>query len=96
MKMVMLIVDADRTGDIEELFDECDVPGYTQTRNTHGKGSTGKKSGTRAFPGSSNVCFAAMDDACMQPLRERLNALRQDRGPEEGLKAFILETQEII
>lgn len=37
-----------------------------------------------------------MDDACMQPLRERLNALRQDRGPEEGLKAFILETQEII
>lgn len=37
-----------------------------------------------------------MDDACMQPLRERLNALRQDRGPEEELKAFILETQEII
>ncbi len=49
MKMVMLIVDADRTEDIEEMFDECDIPGYTQIRNTHGKGSTGKKSGER-FP----------------------------------------------
>lgn len=96
MKMVMLIVDANHTDDIQQMFDECDVPGYTEIQNTRGKGATGRKAGSRAFPGASNVYFAAMEDHCMEPLREKLAALRVRRGPEEGLKAFILETQELI
>jgi hypothetical protein len=96
MKMVMLIVDAHHSDDIQHMFDECDVPGYTEIGNTHGKGASGKKTGSRAFPGASNVFFAAMEDHCIQPLRERLAALRTRQGPEEGLKAFILEIQEII
>lgn len=96
MKLAILIVDTDRTDDIEHLLDTCQVPGYTEIPHTLGKGSTGKKWGNRAFPGSSNVFFAALDDACIPQLRDRLNALREERGPEEGLKAFIVDTQELI
>lgn len=95
MKMVMMIVDAEHAVDIERLFDECDVPGYTKISDIHGKGSTGKKSGNRAFPGASNLYFTALEEHCVQPLHDRLEALRDAR-PEEGLKAFIMETQELI
>lgn len=96
MKIVLMIVDADHSGDIERLLDDCEAPGYTEIPNVHGKGETGKKSGTRAFPGSSSLYVAALDDHCVEPLRERLEMLRSARGPEEGLKAFVMDTQELV
>lgn len=96
MKMVMLIVDADHADDIRQMLEECDVPGYTEIPNAHGKGTTGKKFGNRAFPGSSTLYWAAMDNHCIEPLRNRLDGIRRAHGSAEGLKAFILETQEII
>lgn len=95
MRMVVLIVDADHASDIERLLDDCDAPGYTQIESVHGKGRTGKKAGSRAFPGSSSLFIAALDDHCIEPLRERLHTLRSSRGPEEGLKAFIMDTEEL-
>jgi hypothetical protein len=94
--MVVLIVDSSHADDIETMFEQCDVAGYTEIPNVHGKGATGKKSGSRAFPGSSALYFAAMEDHCMEPLREKLTSLRDAHGSEEGLKAFIMETQELL
>jgi nitrogen regulatory protein PII len=96
MKMVMMIVDADHAADIQQMFEECDVPGYTEITNVHGKGATGRKFGNRAFPGASTLYLAAMEDHCIEPLRERLATLRRTHGSEEGLKAFFMETEEII
>ena len=96
MKMVMMIVDSDHAKDIESMFENCDVPGYSRIPDVLGKGTTGKKHGSRAFPGSSTLYFAALEEHCMEPLQQRLKALRDARGPEEGLKAFVLDTEELI
>jgi len=96
MKMVMMIVDADHDEDIERLFEECDVPGYSEIPNVLGKGTTGRKLGSRAFPGSSTLYFAALEDHCIERLKEELTALRDARGPKEGLKAFVLDTEELL
>lgn len=96
MKIVMMIVDSDHADDIEQMCEECDMPGYTKIPDVLGKGSTGKKQGSRAFPGSSTLYFAALDEECITPLREKLTALRDAHGSEEGLKAFILDTEELL
>ena len=96
MKMVMMIVDSDHAAEIERLCEECDVPGYSKIPNVLGKGTTGRKQGSRAFPGSSTLYFAALEEDCIEPLKEKLEALRDARGSEEGLKAFIMNTEELL
>ena len=96
MKMVMMIVDSDHAKDIELMFEDCEVPGYSKIPDILGKGTTGMKQGSRAFPGSSTLYFAALEEHCIDPLQQKLNALRDARGPEEGLKAFVLDTEELL
>ena len=96
MKLVILFVDADHAADVERLFEACDVPGYSEIPNIFGRGETGRKLGTRAFPGSSTLYLVAVDASCEAPLANELRALRDARGPNEGLKAFALETEELL
>ncbi len=96
MKMIVVFVDAENMSDVERLFEECDVPGYSEIPNVLGKGATGKKLGTRAFPGSSTLYLAVIDETCEQPLKERLRDLHDEEGPIEGIKVYSLNTEELI
>jgi hypothetical protein len=40
--------------------------------------------------------IAALDEHCIEPLKQKLTALRDARGSEEGLKAFIMNTEELL
>jgi hypothetical protein len=97
MKLMLIFVDADRAADVERLLDASDVPGYSEFPGVLGKGATGRKFGNRAFPGSSTLYFVALlgEGAC-GGLCDRLEALRTERGPEEGLRVYVLEATEVI
>ena len=94
--LMIIFVDTSHAVDIERLLEDCEVPGYSEIPTVLGKGATGRKLGTRAFPGSSTVYLVAVDDTCREPLAERLRALRDERGPAEGLKVFALNTEEVL
>ena len=96
MKLVMLIADTAYATEVEQLLEECGVPGFTEIHNVLGKGATGKKFGSRAFPGSSTMYLAALDEHCMAPLQEKLKVLRDTHGPEGGLKAYTMNTEELL
>lgn len=94
--LMIIFVDAGHASDIERLLEDCDVPGYSEIPTVLGKGATGRKLGTRAFPGSSSVYLVAVDEQCRGPLTGRLRTLGESRGPAEGLKVFSLETEEVL
>lgn len=96
MKLLLIFVDADHADDVERLLEAHAVRGYSEFSNVLGKGATGRKLGTRAFPGSSTLYFVALPEGDCAGLCEGLKALRDQRGPEEGLKAYILETMEAL
>jgi len=96
MKLLMIVVDADHAADVERMLDASEVPGYTELPSALGKGRTGAKLGTRAFPGSSTVYFVALPDGECRGLCDELRRLRQDKGPETGLKAYVFDTMEVI
>jgi nitrogen regulatory protein PII len=96
MKMVLMIVDAGHADDIKQMLQDCDVPGYSEFPEVLGKGSTGKKFGSRAFPGSSTLFMVALDEDCVNQLQDKLAQLRELRGSSEGLKAFSFEVEEMI
>ena len=96
MKVLLIFVDSDHADDVERILDESEVPGYSAFPSVLGKGATGLKRGTRAFPGTSTLFFVALPDGRCEGLCERLKALQVQRGPEEGLKAYSLDTMEVL
>ena len=96
MKLLLIFVDSDHRGDVERILEDADVPGYSEFPNVLGKGKTGRKMGTRAFPGSSNLYFVALPDGECHGICDELDALRKVAGPEQGLMAYILDTTEVI
>jgi len=96
MRMLLIFVDSHHEGDVERILDESDVPGYSTFHNVLGKGVTGRKMGTRAHPGSSTLYFVVLPDGDCDTLCDRLHALRDRAGPEEGLKGYVLNTEEVL
>ena len=96
MKLVMMLVDADRAPDLERVLEQRGLPGYTEIPQVLGKGQTGRKLGTRAFPGATTLYFTVIPAAQVGGLSEALRQLRDARGPAEGLRAFTLDTEELL
>ena len=96
MKLLLIFVDSDHAEDVERLLDESDVPGYSEFPHLRGKGESGRKLGTRAFPGSSTLYFVALPDGTCKGLCDELKNLQTKKGPEEGLKAYMLDTMEVL
>ncbi len=96
MKLLLIFVDSDHRDDVEQILEAADVPGYSEFPTVLGKGKTGRKMGTRAFPGSSTLYFVALPDGECHGICDELNELRNTAGPEQGLKAYILDTTEVL
>jgi len=96
MKLLMILVDSNHQKDVEKILEAHGTPGYTEVPNVLGKGDSGRKLGNRAFPGSSNLYFVAVDGTICQTLCADLKALHENAGPEEGLKAFILDAELVV
>jgi hypothetical protein len=96
MKLLLIFVDADHAADVERLLERRGVSGYSEFPTVLGKGATGRKLGSRAFPGSSTLFFVALPDGTCAGLCDELEALRAATGPEEGLRAFVLEAAEVL
>jgi len=96
MKLLLIFVDADHAADVERLLDASGASGYSQFPNVWGKGTTGRKLGSRAFPGSSTLFFVALPDGTCAGLCDELEALRTTKGPEEGLRVFMVDAREVV
>ncbi len=97
MKLLLIFVDADHAAEVESCLDECGVPGYSQIPTILGRGKFGRKFGSRAFPGSSTLYFAAVEPEFLPAMLDRTSKLRDRLGSaESGLKVYSLDTAEIL
>ncbi len=96
MKFVLILVDADRAPDVERVLEHRGLPGYTEIPQVLGKGQTGRKLGTRAFPGATTLYFTVIPPADVAGLFAELRDLRAARGSAEGLRVFTLDTEELL
>ena len=96
MKLLMIMVDSNHKEDVEKILDAHDVPGYTELPNVLGKGKSGRKFGSRAFPGSNHLYFTAVGGNICHTLCADLKTLDEKSGPEEGLTAFILDAESVV
>ena len=95
MKLMMIVVDADRGPDVEDVLHEARVAGYTELPTVLGKGDTGMKQGTRAYPGSSSMYLVAVPVPQAEAIVGRLAVLQAEH-PGEGLAVYGLDATKML
>lgn len=86
MKMLMLVYSGSSPRRISSLLDAHHAGGYTEFRNAHGVGSSGRREGSRAWPGESTLYVSVLpaeqtdelvatlrDESVRLPVGERLH-----------------------
>jgi hypothetical protein len=91
MKLLMLIVPREARDDAEAALESAGALGFTEVPGVYGEGATGPRFGSRTAPGVSDLVFAALDDAQVEPVRRALAAI-----PRAGrIHAFVVPAQEL-
>jgi len=79
MKLVLVIYNGGNDRLVPELFDRHHAGGYTEFRGAHGAGESGRREGTRAWPGDASLFFSIVPadrvGALTAALREQADAL---------------------
>ena len=91
MKMMLIIVDSNRSDIVESTLNAPEVKGFSEITGVLGKGVLGAKMGNRAFPGSSTLYFAAVPKSSCAKLLENLKEVTDESA---GLKVFSIDTVE--
>ena len=96
MKMILIICPEARTEDLRKLLDEHHLEGYTELSDVRGAGTTGKRLGTRAYPGSSCMVFVVVEGAKVDELLEALEDFCGRCSDAEGVRALVLPVERAI
>lgn len=92
--MVMLVVDDARKEELEVVLDEAGVAGFTELSRAAGRGATGPRMGSRAFPRTSAVVFSILGDDALEGLAQKLRDFCADCG--ERLRMVSWEVEEML
>ena len=92
MKMLMLVYSGPAPQRISSLLDQHQG-GYTEFRNAHGTGRTGRREGSRAWPGESTLWVSVLPEDQSAALVGALRAASSGLPPGERLHVAVLPTE---
>jgi hypothetical protein len=75
------------------LLDSHHAGGYTEFRNAHGAGSTGRRDGSRAWPGDSTLFFSVVPAETSMELSDALRHEGSRLPAGERLHVAVLPTE---
>ena len=92
MKLLLVIYSGSQSELVPELLDCHHAGGYTELGPVHGAGSTGKRDGSRAWPGDASVFFSVVPSGQVDALLSALHQRSAELQPGERLHAAVLPT----
>lgn len=96
MKLLLIIHSGEDREIVPALLDQHQVAGWTQMGCVHGAGATGRRDGTRAWPGDSALYFTAVDDDKATELADALAAAAGSLPAGERLHATVLPAERFL
>ncbi|HLS47566.1 MAG TPA: hypothetical protein VK012_03545 [Gemmatimonadales bacterium] len=85
MKMLVVIYGGPRPELVPGILDAVGVSGWTQLAEGRGAGRSGRREGTRAWPGESDVFFSVADEAAVEAVTAALREQTAAAMPGERL-----------
>ena len=96
MKMLMLVYSGPNSQRVTSLLERHGATGYTRFRDGHGVGRTGRREGTRAWPGESSLILSVVPAAQADSLVSTLGAEARELPPGEHLHISVLPLETFI
>ncbi len=93
MKLLMLIHSGPDITRLTSLLDAHEAGGYTELRDVHGAGPTGRILGTRAWPGSATILLSVVPAVRIDALVEALRAYKAALLDGEHLHVAVLPVE---
>jgi hypothetical protein len=90
MKLLLIIYSGSGSRLVPDLLETHQAGGYTRLVPAHGAGETGRREGTRAWPGSAEVYFTAVPADRVAELTEALRAEAGRLSEGERLHAAVM------
>ncbi|HXV90148.1 MAG TPA: hypothetical protein VD707_02200 [Gemmatimonadales bacterium] len=90
MKMVLIIYSGRDPRIVTDLLDQYGAGGYTALERGRGVGTTGRREGTRAWPGDATLVFSVVPPEQAADLEAALRAAAAGLAPGERLHAAVL------
>ncbi len=89
MKMLLIVYSGPNPQRVSELLDQH-AAGYTEFSNARGSGTTGRREGSRAWPGTAWIFFSVLPESGAAALHDALRSCAQALPAEERLHAAVL------
>ena len=93
MKMLMVVYSGSSPKRISSLLDRHHAGGYTEFQNGHGAGSTGRREGSRAWPGESTLWVSVVPEPQSAELVDTLRGESAHLPAGERLHVAVLPTE---
>jgi hypothetical protein len=93
MQMLMVVYSGSNPQQISSLLDRHHVDGYTEFQNAHGAGTTGRREGSRAWPGESTLFVTVLPQPRSDELVHTLRAASDRLAAGERLHVAVLPTE---
>lgn len=90
-KLVFVVYDVGVEPDVMRIVEEMSITAWTKWSDCTGKGETGIKEGTAIWPGFNTVLMAVINADLVDPLREKLHAMRDTFPIQPGLKIIVTD-----
>ena len=93
MKMLMLVYSGATPSRVASLLDAHHAGGWTEFAGVHGAGASGRREGTRAWPGESTLFVSVVPETTAATLVETLRDDAERLPPGERLHVAVLPTE---
>lgn len=93
MKMLMVVYTGMSPQRVASLLDAHHAGGYTEFRNAHGTGATGRHEGSRAWPGESTLFLSVVPQETSDELLTALSGAAGSLPTGERLHVAVVPTE---
>lgn len=96
MKMLLLVFNISIQEEISELVENSGLICFTQWPRVIGRGrSTPPKLDNNVWPGANSAMMIAAEDTQARDFMKRVDEFRRGSGKREGVKAFLLNIEDM-
>jgi hypothetical protein len=93
MKLVLFLYHGPDPEQLHALIERLGLPGHTDLGEIHGAGRTGRREGTRAFPGGGSALFSVVPAETIDSVMAQARTLADALPAGERLHAFVLPVE---
>jgi hypothetical protein len=96
MKLLLIIYSGPNPQLVPELLDRHDAGGYTELTQARGTGQTGRRLGTRAWPGNASIVFSILPEEQVERLTAVLREEAAKLNREERLHMAVVPVETFV